>query len=124
MLRISTPDSAFIYYVSKFNNSFWNFRRKEILEGTKYNYNSTKKLSQFDFLIRELATPKFRFHKARSNYKYDLVSFKRDNYQNFVKKCESGLHWREDYPGDHISIWDFERLKKFGQLAKFKIYNK
>jgi predicted SAM-dependent methyltransferase len=119
VLRISTPDAAFLYNVSKFSNAYWNSRRREILEGTKYNYDSTKKLSQFDFLIRELVTPKFRFHKAPSNYKQDLVSFKRDSYQNFIKKCELGLYWREDYAGDHISIWDFERLKKLGQSAKF-----
>ena len=63
--------------------------------------------------MRELSTPKCRYYKNKisDNY-YELEKLKKLKYEDFISVVKKGLSFRTAFPGDHISIWDFDMLNK------------
>lgn len=113
-LRISCPDGKFLYNVSQFENEYWNWRYKNFKDLSRYNTDWSK-IENFDFLLRELSTPKGKFYKYKNkNYIRDFRELKKLKFNEIKKMLSNDLYFRESFPGDHISIWDFETLKKIG----------
>ena len=120
VLRLTCPDSKFLYSVSEFENEFWNWRIPSLSNRDIYNTN-WKCCNQYDFLIRELATPRMRFYNKRIQeeviYQDQVESL---DYFSFTERLKRGLKFRIESPGDHINNWDFSRIKNLGDKAGFE----
>lgn len=102
VLRVACPDAEFLYEVSGFNNEYY-------LWHPEYG-----KASQFDMLVHQLATPRF---KAPN---YGLTSDAQSLcYEDFISKIQDGLTFDQAAPGNHINNWDYARLKNIGLAAGF-----
>ena len=111
VLRVACPDAEFLYQVSQFNNDYWNWRIESLSNKKRYQTN-WKNITQYDYLLRELCTPRMRFYKNRiPNQVKELSYFKNMSYQEFCSEVKKDLTFRNENPGDHINNWDFERLK-------------
>ncbi len=120
VLRIACPDSEFLYAVSQFENEFWKWRIPSLSRLERYTTDWSS-CNQYDFLLRELSTPRMRFYNNRIKEKVmDCESVKALDYSNLVKKLKNGLEFRKEHPGDHINNWDFDRLQVLGIKAGFK----
>ena len=119
VIRIACPDAKFLFEVSQFKNDYWSWRHKTISNKEEYSVDWDS-IDQLDFLIREIATPRFRFGKDRID---ELVLNPSDieniSYEEFINKLSNVLTFRSTSPNHHINLWDFERLKKLGVLAGF-----
>ena len=119
VLRIACPDSEFLFSVSLFENEYWNWRNQTFLNKNNYETNWDK-VCQFDFLIRETATPRMRFYRDKLRSKVlKIDDLKKLEYQEFCKLIKKDLFFRENHPGDHINNWDFRRLKEIGERIGF-----
>ena len=117
VLRIACPDAKFLYNVSKFSNSYWEWR-KDWFESRGLNWNKIKKE---DCFIRELATPKLScYEKHVKNFIEDSSSIFEDDYQTIISFLEKDLYFRYKNPGDHINCWDFKKLYELGIKVGFK----
>ncbi|MFP4255052.1 MAG: hypothetical protein ACLFRN_11390, partial [Halothece sp.] len=77
--------------------------------------------SQMDYLIREISTPRCKYYLNKSpNLVVDGEDIKGLPYDMLFEKLTSGLEFRPEHPGDHINIWDFNRLKQCGNRVGFK----
>ncbi len=120
VLRIVTVDARFLFEVSQFDNDFWHWRIDNLKDQQTYE-TDWDKLERFDFLIKETAKPRFRFYKNKVEDKVlDINKIKNLNFEEFRSLAMQNLDFREDYPNDHISIWDFDSLNKLGLLVGFK----
>jgi len=71
-------------------------------------------------MIRELATPKCRFYANRiPSLLVNPANIKKLNYSDVINELQKDLVFRQEYPGDHINSWDFDRLNKIGQQVGF-----
>lgn len=112
VLRIACPDSEFLFQVSQFDNSYWDWRINS-LSNKKRFMTKWSDISQYDFLLRELSTPKMRFYKNKINNKLiQIEKAKELSYEELCEELKKDLNFRADHPGDHINNWDFERIKK------------
>lgn len=114
VLRISTPDSRFLYNVSQFDNDYWRWLRdSDIKRNSRFN--------QIDFLIHMLSTPKHKYYVNNlSSLVLNSDSIKGIDYSTTIDLLKKDLDFRPQYPGDHINQWDFEKIK---QLAKNICFN-
>ena len=120
VLRVACPDAEFLYQVSQFNNDYWNWRIESLSNKKRYQTN-WKNITQYDYLLRELCTPRMRFYKNRiPNQVKELSYFKNMSYQEFCSEVKKDLTFRNENPGDHINNWDFERLKMIAKDSKFE----
>ncbi|MDA9120285.1 methyltransferase domain-containing protein [Opitutales bacterium] len=114
VLRIAVPDSEFIYNVSKFNNNYWNWRYQRSKNSGLYK-NNLRNASQFDYLLRELSTPKLECYKYfQKQFKLDPEHFWEIEYNDAMNYLKKGLSFREASPFDHINNWDFQRIREIG----------
>ena len=120
VLRIACPDAEFLYSVSKFKNEYWNWRVESLSNEKRYETN-WQEINQYDFLLRELSTPRMRFYKNKINSKQlDMKTIKNLEYKELSSTLRKDLVFRDYHPGDHINNWDFDRLKLYGKEFKFK----
>ena len=119
VLRVACPDAEFLYSVSKFKNEYWNWRIESLSNKKRYK-TLWKDINQYDFLLRELSTPRMRFYKNQiPSKKIDASIIENLEYQELCAKLKENLVFREDFPGDHINNWDYERLKLIGEKSNF-----
>lgn len=119
VLRVACPDSKFLFNVSQFKNNYWLWRKASI-ENKKTHTAKYNNLKQYDFLIRELATPKSKFYKNRiDNLVLDSKNIEKLNYKMLIKALEKGLYTRKDFSNNHINSFDFEKLYKLGKKIGF-----
>lgn len=70
--------------------------------------------------MRELSTPNCRYYNNKIDRdNFDLDRLKNLNFKDFTFLVKQNLAFRSAYPGDHISIWDFDTLKQLGTAAGF-----
>lgn len=113
VMRLAVPDAEFLWEVSQFKNDFWHWMSGKI---TSDSYQlSGNSMSQLDYFLREVATPRFEFYKNATT-KFTLSSKKLAGLDfSTVKKLVTVPTFRDEFPGDHITPWDFESVS---QLAK------
>jgi hypothetical protein len=73
-----------------------------------------------DYLLRELSTPRSIFYV--NNIPSQAIrgdDIKHWSYEDVVNMLPQNLNFRREHPGDHINIWDFERLQNIGRQAGF-----
>lgn len=116
VLRISCPDADFLFQVSQFKNTYWNWRKDWFKNrGLKWG-----KITPKDCLIRELATPKLSLYDKRiMEQTIDQKIIDQWKYESLMKNLKKGLHFRFSAPGDHINSWDFKTLKNLGKEIGF-----
>ena len=117
-LRVCCPDAKFLYQVSTFENDYWGWR-KETLADTRNYETDFAELTQSDFLVRELATPKFRFYKDRVSDALNPFDVAETDYQTLCENLRSDLPFRAEHPEDHINNWDFDRIEALGKSCGF-----
>lgn len=110
VLRISTPDSKFLFNVSQFDNDYWKWRLQS-KRVSKLNASST----QNDFLIEELATPKSYYYSNNiPKQVIDSERLKGSDYLDTMDLLKKNLDFRPQFPGDHINQWDFDKVSTLG----------
>ena len=118
VLRIVCPDAEFLYEVSRFKNDYFNWLKKRIKTWEDI-YEKSNDLRQIDYLINTLASPKMRFYKNRIVSIKNILDIEKMGYKELSLFLEKGLAFREKFPGDHISIWDFSKIKSLGDSVGF-----
>lgn len=116
--RITCPDAAFLYVVSSFENEYWSWRH-DLLAPMGIRPNN---LTQYDFLVRELASPVFRDQTERGMvpnqasivWETDQIRIK----EQLDEIC-SQLTWSSDSIGDHINWLSFEKISLLAE-GKFR----
>jgi hypothetical protein len=94
----------------------------EWFNSEKYVNQPIQSISNIDFLVREIATPKSRFYRYAQNPIDEetlKLSFERFSRKEFTDFLTENLEFRSDYPGDHINWWDFEKCKLYLEEAGF-----
>lgn len=119
VLRVACPDAKFLFEVSQFENSFWTWRHPTV-SGKEYNVSNLSEIHRFDFLIRELSTSKCKIY---NNAVESTVLSSKDceglPYSELIELARESVVFRDAFPGDHINIWDFERLELLGKEVGF-----
>lgn len=112
VLRIATPDSHFLYNVSKFKNNYWDWRRKWFSRKNKYiSEKNEDQITMLDYLTRELCTARLRFRERNIDELKIEEAFDNLSYKEFVEQIKQNLKFDINNIGDHINNWDFDRLK-------------
>ena len=121
VLRIVCPDAKFLFNVSSFKNDYWNWRKKSSFSNKQRYTTDWNNIEQYDYLIRELSTPNCRFYNYKiKNSLLNLDDLKKLSYDQFKTTIKRGLVFRDNHPGDHINIHDFESLFEKGKDAGFR----
>jgi len=120
VLRIACPDAEFLWEVSSFPNTYWNWRHEWFRNTSLSRENDTGKITQSDYYVREVATPHCRVYaNRRAEVPYSDDMFKHDYREETERVCKN-LQFDERFPGDHINSWDFNKVKHFGAIAGFE----
>jgi len=114
-LRISCPDAEFLYNVSCFDNTYW-YRRHPWFKARGIDY---KECDQWDFLTRELCTPRLRYAEQVAHIRYKNENLqKTHNTLATTEKFLDAMHlltnnskFNQDFPGDHINYWSYDKIK-------------
>jgi predicted SAM-dependent methyltransferase len=121
VLRVACPDAKFLYEVSEFQNGYWAWRKNALLNRDVYEMTDQESCEQFDYFIREVATPRMRFYKNRvEGIEMHPAKLLGSRYMEVVGNINSRLKFRPEYPGDHINSWDFDSVKCIGEKVGFK----
>ena len=119
VLRIACPDGKFLFNVSEFHSGYWSWRHRTFLHGP-YTFANIEDLKPFDFLMREFSTQKCKYYdNSVENLIIDRKSSKDLSYHELRDQAVKNVMFRSDHPGDHINVWDFERLEEAGLKAGF-----
>lgn len=121
-VRITCPNLKLLYQTLIDNDvSYWHWR-KNWFSGPHAIDNTPKKLSVFDYFIREVATRKSPYYKHSSDpiesNEIELL-FKNLSYEDFLNHLTGNLLFNPSVPGEHINWWDEQKLKKFLNMANF-----
>lgn len=117
-LRIACPDAEFLWHVSSFENSYWQWREPWFSDPS-YSIEPTAKPRRSDYFVREVATPHCSLYRNRRNkLAYDDSMFAAE-FNSTVQELGAGLEFSADFPGDHINAWTFAKVSDFGQSAGF-----
>jgi predicted SAM-dependent methyltransferase len=105
-LRITCPDSKFLFEVSSFQNEFWHrtYSKNETFYGKKMS-----EVLSFDFFIREISTNKLKFNSQF--YKSIIGRLPFLKYEEVVEELTKDNKQDISKPGDHINFFDFEKIK-------------
>jgi predicted SAM-dependent methyltransferase len=107
ILRVSYPDANFLFNISIFKNQYFYFFNE-------YKKSSFKRLIfLLSDLFLDLKKSDLKTYKKAKNY-----FFKKD-YKKFIKlliNCK--FKFRKG--SNHISIWDFNKIKKISYQTKFR----
>ena len=121
VFRIACPDSEFLYEVSQPENEYWHWR-KGWFNSPRFVRKAVSP-SQVDYLVREIATPKFpEYVNAIESDREDYTAcFKTMGMNEFLEHMTSGLVFRKDFPGDHINWWTFAKARDMLTSAGFSV---
>ena len=111
VFRVSCPDAEFIWKVCQFDNEYWDWRIPWF-EGANSN-GSKKDMTQTRLLIREVATPRLSCYKYNNGDIEENIDFGKDMDKE-LSRLTNGLQFRENYPGDHINFWHFQKVNNLG----------
>tara|TARA_Y100000816_G_scaffold292513_1_gene288200 strand:+ start:1712 stop:2533 length:822 start_codon:yes stop_codon:yes gene_type:complete len=107
VLRISTPDSKFLWNMLLKGKRYWEIDRY-------YNWflsrgSSRDECDELDFFIREIATAKLKVFSEKNKKYYDEV---RKNIKDYKKVLNilGNNKFDTNNIGDHITSWDFEKI--------------
>ncbi|UAA39548.1 methyltransferase domain-containing protein [Paraneptunicella aestuarii] len=114
VMRIACPDAEFLAHISSFQNDFWYWRRDWFR--LHANHMDAKDITQFDFLVREVATERVGQVRAE-DFAEDCLA--PENRIATLEKLVEGLSFNKDHIGNHINYWTFDKLSKFAQSAGF-----
>lgn len=121
VLRISVPDAKFLFNVSLFDNAYWTWRtywfndENHGIEGV-----DLQSIKQEEYFIKEIATPKSKYYKNRIKDKSIKLELDKNKYTDILEELVSDLNFRDEFPGDHINYWDFNKVFKLGNEIGFK----
>ncbi len=106
VLRITCPDSKFLFEVSSFDNEYWHrYKNQDEWEGQKTNL-----VGRYDFLIERISGNKLKFNTPE--YREILSKIK------FMKYKEAMDFLTRDNKADinnihrHINFFDYEKIEK------------
>lgn len=117
VMRIACPDSQFLWEVSRFPNDFWIWR-SGLASDSRYQM-APSATSQFDYFIREVATPRLASYRAANpSLIVQPSSLNALGYEEALELLEVP-EFRESLPGDHITPWDFSMIYDLGLRAGF-----
>lgn len=120
VLRIVCPDAKFLFNISGFANHYWYWRKIGSFSNKERYETNWDTLEQYDYLIREFSTPNCRFYNNKIIKNFPSIKeLKELNYNDFKDILKKDLKFRNEHPGDHINIHDFESLYNTGILVGF-----
>jgi predicted SAM-dependent methyltransferase len=108
-LRITCPDAEFLYKVSKIKTEYWPLPNDNLFE-KKMRVKTEPRI--VDYLVREIATPMLLNYINSINDKDYSDAFETMNMYDFFDYLTKDLTYREDFPGEHINYWTFDRIKE------------
>ena len=108
VLRIACPDAEFLYQLCKKNTDYFPL----------YNdpFFKSKERRLIDFLVFDIATQKTLNYKHSLNKIDYKEAFEKMEMNEFLNYMTSDCVYREEFPGDHVSYWTFDKCKEI--LAK------
>lgn len=115
VMRVACPDAEFLAQISASENDFWYWRR-DWFRVHAPQLNPTD-ITQFDYLVREVATQKAGCVRA-SDFPADCLSA--ENWYSTLEKLTEGLTFNADTIGNHINFWTFDKLAFEAERAGFK----
>lgn len=116
ILRIACPDAKYLFKISKFQNTYWEWR-KDWFESRGFDW---RKVTKEDCLIREISTPKLRNYESNDNSNFSYNSLLNiENYDSLKNLIKNDLTFRFNFPGDHINYWDYDELAFLGKKVGF-----
>lgn len=119
VLRIACPDGKFLFNVSQFNNEYWNWRRETFSRHSRLDINGSS-TEQYNFLIREMSTPRCRFYNNQIEAKViSLSEVKKMDYEEFKSSVNNKMSFRPEHASEHITMWDFDDLNTLGRRVGF-----
>lgn len=117
VMRLAVPDSEFLWEVSQFENDFWHWR-SGVISSDSYQLSGNS-MSQLDYFLREVATPRLEFYtNATTNFTLSSEKLAGMDFST-AKKLITVPTFREEFPGDHITPWDFESVSKLSEKVGF-----
>lgn len=116
VFRISCPDAEYIYQICKKETDFWKSGKKWFEESLFYNGGTPRLV---DYLVREIATPKLIGYVSGTNNEEYKENYDTMEMNEFLEYLTFGLHFRKDYPGDHINYFTFSKIEKMLKSAGF-----
>lgn len=121
IFRICCPDAKFLYEMTINFPEFWKWRENWF--NGKNSINHDENPSNFDYLIREIATQKSRFYIHGQNIlgKNEIEELKSKNYMEVMSSLTRNLTFRESYPGDHVNYWDNNKATDFLEASGFNL---
>ena len=89
VLRIACQDIEFLFNVSQFKSEYWNWRKSTISNNELYD-TDWNKLRTYDYLIREVATPRMRYYKDNIKDKViNVEEIEALSYKDFCQKMKN-----------------------------------
>jgi len=121
-LRITCPDAHMLWRSAKLDRlAYWRWRARWF-SGPLSLRTSDQEVTIYDYLVREIATPRCRFYRgAQAPYRIEDVRERLEvlSYVEFMEWLVDGLEFRSQYPGDHINWWDEKKLQMMLRQAGF-----
>jgi len=125
-IRITTGPCADLDWnaLERKDSNWWFWMRDDDFK--KNVINDLPPMTLEDMWLHHLATPHSIYSKTECNKKYSseeikfLVKEYKGNKTQLLDMLTSTLQFDYKYPGNHISWWNFEKLKKFLLNAGFK----
>ena len=117
VVRIACPDAEFIYNITKFNNSYWEWRKKWFKKFIKTDLV----IRQVDFLVREIATPRLRNYGHMQKVEDYQTFYDQLSMYDFFNYITNDLKFDVQHLGDHINYWTYDKIKNGLSKAGFKI---
>lgn len=122
-VRITCPDAALLYRsVAGGHRSYWRWREPWFL-GPLSTARSLAEVTLWDFLVREIATPRCRFYvhcKDPLQPAQVQAWFHALSPPAFLDRLVEGLAFDGQRPGDHIAWWNEDKLIAMMRQAGFK----
>ncbi len=109
VMRITCPDAQFLYQVSKQATTYWKWRDSWF---NTLQFYKGEKPRMVDYLVREVATPKLKGYVNAIHHNDYLKEFESMEMYDFLDFLTKDLTYREEFPGDHINYWTFEKMEK------------
>lgn len=121
VFRVCCPDAEFLYEVAKSGKLDYWYWRKSWFSSPRF-WQGRQDVKPVDYLVREVATPKLKGYVNAIDGGVD-VSREFDNMPmvEFLDFLTNDLEFRNDYVGDHINFWTYEKMKEMLQHAGFDI---
>lgn len=116
VLRITCPDAEFLYHISKFGKSYWEWR-KEWFEEKGVDFNTVRPV---DCLVSEIATPKLAklgWMNYTENYENEFLTMDMENFLEFICK---DIPYDVNHVESHINYWTFRKVEDYLKKAGFK----